>query len=1084
MARLQRFWGHTPAERSLSLDVSPKFESLEPRLLLDGAMFPGQQWGVDQEPWDIAAADFDRDGDVDIATGNGGPYGQASVSVLLNNGDGTFQPAKQFAAGESPKAIISVDLNEDEFPDIVTASGASAAYILSIYLNSPGFVSKIDSPIHSGEILQGDSLRLTAHDSVPEGEATFIWDFGDGRTSTEQAPGAVTYHTPGVYEVSFAAINSEGMVDPSPDTRTITVIEDTGPVGDLVVTDIEAPEDITIGLSAEIRYTAFNRGEAAISGATWTDAVYLSDDPYLDAADKLLASETVSVDLDVDEAYSGIFNVTITGVQTEAPYLLISLDDAWDVLELHQLNNESAVATALAIPFLIDEVPLVTAFAEHGERHLYRVQVPEGKNLLLTLDDMDNVGVNEVYAKFGAVRTRGSYDYRYEGTAGPDAELLIRSPAPGVWYVMTYSGSVGASAGDYSITADTTSLVLLATSPDRSGNLVDATLTLLGAGFGPDTAAELVAADATAYAATIIDVQSAGRMTATFGGGTVPVGVYTVRVSDATGDFWELPDALEIVGGAYASEEAFQYDLTLPSMLGYHMPATFYAEYTNMGALPMRAPLLVITVEQNARQGAMLTLDSARLTAGLWSTGVPEGFDTQVTILASGDVPGWLQPGETARVPVYWAGWTPPFPPAYPDFDFLQGTITSDDARAMDWSEYKNTMRPDSVPVEAWDVIWANFVSQVGSTWGEFVLMLDRNAEYLGQLGSRVVDVDALVAFELLQAGGLTPLKIQASGTDVMTAAPGLPLLLTRSFGAPLSERHGLGPLGYGWRHIWEASANIAADGVVTMTDLSGKRRLFDPDVRGGYLPSPGDTGELIALGGGALELHESDGTKIVFNANGTFGYVQDTNGNRITAGYSAGLMMSLTHSAGLAMTFSYIGGRIDTITDPFGRQTRFFYDPARLHLLAVQGPDGRTTQYAYEPAGAAKHGLTSVEHPDGTHDYYGYNSKGWLTSVSGDGGADAVQFIQDDLGTVTADFGGSGESLVFYFGHRGEILKTKNSRGEAFHLAFDDAGQLTRSTDLFGRGYSYTYDSAGHLIATTSPLAATTATATATWTG
>jgi len=47
--------------------------------------------------------------------------------------------------------------------------------------------------------------------------------------------------------------------------------------------------------------------------------------------------------------------------------------------------------------------------------------------------------------------------------------------------------------------------------------------------------------------------------------------------------------------------------------------------------------------------------------------------------------------------------------------------------------------------------IWANFVIQVGQTWGDYQGMLDDNAAYLGRLGQQVSDVGELLAFEFQQ---------------------------------------------------------------------------------------------------------------------------------------------------------------------------------------------------------------------------------------------------------------------------------------------------------------------------------------------
>jgi PKD repeat protein len=50
---------------------------------------------------------------------------------------------------------------------------------------------------------------------------TYLWDFGDGTTSTEQAPVHV-YETPGVYTVTFTAASGSITVTRQ---HTVTVTE-------------------------------------------------------------------------------------------------------------------------------------------------------------------------------------------------------------------------------------------------------------------------------------------------------------------------------------------------------------------------------------------------------------------------------------------------------------------------------------------------------------------------------------------------------------------------------------------------------------------------------------------------------------------------------------------------------------------------------------------------------------------------------------------------------------------------------------------------------------------------------------------
>src|SRR3989442_1126557 len=60
-----------------------------------------------------------------VGAGGGvsGNYGsKGTVSVLLGNGDGTFQPAQSFAAGSYARAVAVGDFNGDGRPDLVVAN--------------------------------------------------------------------------------------------------------------------------------------------------------------------------------------------------------------------------------------------------------------------------------------------------------------------------------------------------------------------------------------------------------------------------------------------------------------------------------------------------------------------------------------------------------------------------------------------------------------------------------------------------------------------------------------------------------------------------------------------------------------------------------------------------------------------------------------------------------------------------------------------------------------------------------------------------------------------------------------------------
>ena len=70
----------------------------------------------------VAAADFNRDGIVDLVVANNNYQAPSSVSVFLGNGDGTFKPVVNYTVGGGPAGIAIADFNGDGKPDIAVAN--------------------------------------------------------------------------------------------------------------------------------------------------------------------------------------------------------------------------------------------------------------------------------------------------------------------------------------------------------------------------------------------------------------------------------------------------------------------------------------------------------------------------------------------------------------------------------------------------------------------------------------------------------------------------------------------------------------------------------------------------------------------------------------------------------------------------------------------------------------------------------------------------------------------------------------------------------------------------------------------------
>ena len=88
----------------------------------DGTFVAGASYPVGALPSFVTSADLNGDGKVDLITANGSNVSvMGNVSILLGNGNGTFQPAMNITAGSLPFSVAVADLNGDGHLDLAVA---------------------------------------------------------------------------------------------------------------------------------------------------------------------------------------------------------------------------------------------------------------------------------------------------------------------------------------------------------------------------------------------------------------------------------------------------------------------------------------------------------------------------------------------------------------------------------------------------------------------------------------------------------------------------------------------------------------------------------------------------------------------------------------------------------------------------------------------------------------------------------------------------------------------------------------------------------------------------------------------------
>jgi RHS repeat-associated protein len=337
----------------------------------------------------------------------------------------------------------------------------------------------------------------------------------------------------------------------------------------------------------------------------------------------------------------------------------------------------------------------------------------------------------------------------------------------------------------------------------------------------------------------------------------------------------------------------------------------------------------------------------------------------------------------------------------------------------------------------------------------------------------------------------------------------GLPLVFERWYNSNGAKD---GPLGYGWTHSFNHFIRFygVEGGVAKLgwNDGTGGERFFSTsghangniNIGAPISASAGIYATVERLANGTYRITERSGMKYVFESvNGTAAdtlqkarllSISDKNNNTLTLAYSATCgnnLCTVTDGLNRALTFTYVGSRINQISDWSSRTWQYTVDAngdltTFKNPLAVAGSQAPVSYQYYTAADGVKlaHAMKHYQLPRGNgmrFEYYA-NGRVFRHTPFANGGelqtASATTFNWAEFRREAKQVDGQGNVRTFLFDKYGNPISITDEAGAETTYSYDQTAGRTNlrlsKTAANGQTTSYAYDTAGNLSDVTLP--------------